>query len=158
MNIAEYPTWNSLNRKRWNANGDYTPMELLIENYADYQNYYYSFSVFYYQMEGRFKKLRSQKNIDHVKVEDDNIPTLDFSNTNKEDLAASYTITVVDMTSYIDNQPPLKLYCTSDNESIVEIEFNNENSSDITQREFTFPLKPFTTIRFTFDIKTMKPL
>ncbi len=31
MNIAEYPTWNSLDRKRWHANGDYTPMDLLIE-------------------------------------------------------------------------------------------------------------------------------
>lgn len=157
--IAYYPKWLNNEKALWGANGTYINNKIdMIEDYENYTDYYYSFMVYIYQVKNKLKILKKFVNIEHKKVFKDKIDGLEFVNSTVEDLNLPYKVVVIDITSYLVRQPPLKLFCfVNNNESIVEIEFNAiGETSDITQREYSFDLKPFSNINFAFNIESMK--
>lgn len=169
---ATYPTWEGSNERKWDAFGGYEKSDVSdvlsneVEHFTNnesndgrnnYQEYLYSIIVYYYKHEeSGLKKLKktNQVRLKNSKMED--IVELNYANTNEGDIKAKYTVTIMDMTTYLPNQPMLRMKCNVNNgEKMKDIEFINADPIDMTMREYNLELDPFKEIKFIFDLNKM---
>lgn len=161
---SSYPVWKNNSYSKWSATGVYTTYQH-VEHFEEeqpqtieetYQDFMYSIAVYFYRKVDDKREFKVVKNIQMKKIKTDKIPELDYSNTTSDDIKSEFTITVVDLTSYIPKQPMLNLkYIVNNGEIINKIGFMYPNPSDPIMREYTFDVRPFKTISFTFDIDVM---
>ena len=165
---STYPTGTKNSKSKWEATGEYITEIEYFENFEnsnntsfqieDYQDFMYYIIVYYYIKEKNgSRKLIISKNVIMKKIKTDQIPELNYRNVQADDTKKEFTITVVDSTSYMPNQPMLKLkYISNEGEVVREIEFIYPNPSDMTMREYTFDTKAFSSAQFIFDLDNMK--
>ena len=165
---STYPTGTKNSKSKWEATGVYITEIEYFENFEnfdntsfqieDYQDFMYSIIVYYYIKEknGR-RRLKDSKSVIMKKIKTDQIPELNYRNVQAEDTKKEFTITVVDSTSYMPNQPMLKLkYISNEGEVVREIEFIHPNPPDKTMKEYTWDAKAFYSAQFLFDLDNMK--
>lgn len=163
---TQYPTWSTTSKSEWTASGTYISKDASFIEYFDennnsnketYQDHMYSIAVYFYKKKNGKREYKSVKNVKFKKPVIDKIPELDFSNTTPEDIKSEYTVTVVDLTSYIKYQPMLNLkYIVNNGEIINKIGFTYPNPTDPKMREYTFDIRPFTSMSFVFDLEVME--
>lgn len=158
MNYTIYPTGENTGHSGWNATGDYYSKN--IEHFADidYQDFLYSIVVYFYikGKNGR-KTIKAIKSVEMIDIKKEKIQDLNYSNSTSDDIKSEFSMTVVDLTSYIPRQPMLKLkYFINDGEIVNKIDYTYPNPVDPVMREYTVDLNPFKSINFIFDLQNMK--
>jgi hypothetical protein len=171
---AQYPSWECSNKRQWDAFGEYnksvaenddiglkenfTNNENENENEYNYQDFLYSIlAYFYIKKDGLFKEISNSPKIAKlISIKNEEIPQLNYRNGTDKDIKSDFTITLVDMTTYLPKQPRLRMICNIDNGlQMKDIDFINSDPTDMTMREYELPLTPFNEIKFLFDLKNM---
>ena len=169
---AQYPSGEGSNKRQWDAFGGYnksvaenhdsglkehfTNNETEIEyNYHDFL--YSILAYFYVKKDGLFKEISSSPKIAKlISTKNEEIPQLNYRNGTDKDIKSDFSITLVDMTTYLPKQPRLRMICNIDNGlQMKDIDFINSDPTDMTMREYVLPLNPFNEIKFLFDLKNM---
>lgn len=161
---AQYPMWQGSNKRQWDVFGGYNRKQYdRVEHFENnenstnnYQEFLYSIIVYYYKHKNGLKKIQKTNyaRLKNIKTED--IPELNYANSDEDGIKSNYTVTITDITSYLPNQPMLRMKCSVNNgEDMKDIQFINPEPLQFTMREYNLELSPFKEIKFLFDLNKM---